>query len=320
MKFMDIKQLKLLLMLMQLILIGNAAAQKTDKAGSQDHPLLSRFEGFIIDSYEVAQFDRYRLPIGLALNRKTLGDTTTLEGKVTKIHYAFFGKEGAPSLFQIFKSYEELFAEKSAEVVYSCFKSECGKGAKNLVVASAVSKQLLNGFMQFGEHAYTAVKLEQESKQIYIALYVRQERDRVAYELHFVELTKMNTGQISMADIQKGIEDTGKQVFYGLYFDTGKSSLQESAKAELALLATFLKNNQERAFFIVGHTDNTGNYQSNLRLSKARANSVVKELKEEQGINTKNIIPIGIGPVSPMVNNNSEVGRAKNRRVELVLK
>ncbi len=295
-----------------------ALAQKPDKKGTKDYPLISRFDGFTIDAYQESQFDRYTLPLGPAAGLKSLGETKTLEGKITKIHYLFSGKN-PPSLLQVYKSYEQVFANQDVEVLFSCLRAECGVNSTDLVKTAATTKLLLNGFMAFGEHAYQAVKLNHDGMDIFVALYIRDERGRLAYELHFIEVQEMNTGNISMSDIQTGIEKTGKQVFYGLYFDTGKASLKQSANDELTLLGQYLNTNREKSYYVVGHTDNTGSYEGNLSLSLNRARSIIKALNEEHGVALDRLKAVGVGPVSPVEANLSDTGRAKNRRVELVL-
>lgn len=309
-------------MLLSLLMIGVTSitlAQRADRKGSQDYPLVSRFEGFAIDKYEEIQFDRYALPLGPAIDRQTFGETLELEGAITKIHYAF-PQPPIPSLYQLYKSYESVFQSDDVEVLFACFEDECGKGDEDLVRSAADQKELLNGFMAFGDHAYQAVKMNAGGQDIYVALYLKQERDNVAYELHFIEVESMSTDNITLADIQEGMTTTGKQAFYGLYFDTGKSTLKESSKTELQLLADYLRDNTDTEYFIVGHTDNDGSYQSNLTLSFARAQSVVKALQEQFGLDAGKLTPIGIGPVSPVAANLTQDGKAQNRRVELVLK
>ncbi|HMK65664.1 MAG TPA: OmpA family protein, partial [Thermodesulfobacteriota bacterium] len=70
--------------------------------------------------------------------------------------------------------------------------------------------------------------------------------------------------------------------------------------------------------YIVGHTDNVGTFDSNVKLSQARAASVVSALVNKQGIAALRLIPFGAGPTSPVASNKDEKGRAQNRRVELV--
>jgi len=296
-----------------------ALAQRTDRSGSSDHPILSRFDGSTIDKYEELQFDRYLLPLGPAIDGKTLDKTIALEGRITKINYAFW-EEPRPSLYQLYKSYEGVLMERNTEVLYTCFKEECRNGGEDVVTTYAMTKRLLNGFMGFGEHAYIAARLPNGSQDTYLGIYLKQERSNVAYELHFIEVEAMDTNKITMAEITDGMEQEGKQAFYGLYFETGSANLKESSENELALLAEYLNANSDASYFIVGHTDNVGSYSSNKFLAKARAQSVISALQEQYGLGVENLTAVGIGPVSPVASNATEGGRAQNRRVELVLR
>jgi outer membrane protein OmpA-like peptidoglycan-associated protein len=68
----------------------------------------------------------------------------------------------------------------------------------------------------------------------------------------------------------------------------------------------------------VGHTDNVGGYDYNLKLSQARAGAVVKELVTKYKVAPERLKAAGVGRLSPVASNDTEEGRAKNRRVELV--
>ena len=69
---------------------------------------------------------------------------------------------------------------------------------------------------------------------------------------------------------------------------------------------------------IEGHTDNSGDYRANVKLSRDRANSIKKFLVEN-GIQSNRIKTIGLGSSRPRFSNDSESGRQKNRRVEIVI-
>ena len=79
-----------------------------------------------------------------------------------------------------------------------------------------------------------------------------------------------------------------------------------------------LKDNSTMQLFVVGHTDNVGGIGSNMTLSKARAESVVRELTTKHGVNATRLAAHGVGSLSPVASNATENGRALNRRVELV--
>jgi len=68
----------------------------------------------------------------------------------------------------------------------------------------------------------------------------------------------------------------------------------------------------------VGHTDNVGQFTSNVKLSQDRAASVVNALVSKHGIAAVRLTPFGCGPATPVASNKTDEGKAKNRRVELV--
>lgn len=70
--------------------------------------------------------------------------------------------------------------------------------------------------------------------------------------------------------------------------------------------------------YVVGHTDNVGGFDYNMKLSQARADAVVKVLTTQYKVNPSRLKSQGAGPLVPVNSNKAEEGRAKNRRVELV--
>jgi outer membrane protein OmpA-like peptidoglycan-associated protein len=79
-----------------------------------------------------------------------------------------------------------------------------------------------------------------------------------------------------------------------------------------------LKANPKLKVYVVGHTDNVGLLAANLDLSKRRAASVVQALTAQYAVPAAQLLPYGDGPYAPIASNDTEDGRASNRRVELV--
>jgi OmpA-OmpF porin, OOP family len=75
----------------------------------------------------------------------------------------------------------------------------------------------------------------------------------------------------------------------------------------------------EGKVFILGHTDNQGALDANLALSKARAQAVVDALTSSYKIDGKRLSASGVANYAPLASNANETGRARNRRVEMVL-
>lgn len=102
-----------------------------------------------------------------------------------------------------------------------------------------------------------------------------------------------------------------------LLFKTSSDIIEKSLYTELNRLAIYLKQNKEFKIQINGHTDNVGNAQSNMELSKNRAKSVYDYLINK-GIKAERMKFEGFGSSKPIALNNTEENKAKNRRVEIV--
>ena len=125
---------------------------------------------------------------------------------------------------------------------------------------------------------------------------------------------------VSAEQIAKAMGAEGKVVFYGIYFDTDKATLKTESGPTLAEMAKWLNSNAAAKVYIVGHTDMQGAAAHNQTLSRNRAAAVVDALVKQHGIKPERLGAEGVGPYAPVAGNDSEVGRAKNRRVEMVLR
>lgn len=104
----------------------------------------------------------------------------------------------------------------------------------------------------------------------------------------------------------------------GVIFLPGSASLTSAAEFELQTAVALLKQNLDYAVLVAGHTDDRGRADSNRHLSHARAMAVLDFL-HSQGIEKSRLKAKGFGEDKPIADNSGEVGRAKNRRVELQL-
>jgi outer membrane protein OmpA-like peptidoglycan-associated protein len=121
--------------------------------------------------------------------------------------------------------------------------------------------------------------------------------------------------KISYAETKTSVLANGQ---WNINFATGSSAIQGSEK-DLETIYNLLVQAEESKLKIVGHTDNVGNPDSNLGLSKGRANSVVEYLTS-RGISKERFQLVdGKGDAQPIGDNNTVSGKAKNRRVEITL-
>jgi len=129
-------------------------------------------------------------------------------------------------------------------------------------------------------------------------------------------------GGVKVADanaIAQALGTEGKVAIYGVNFDTGKADIRPDSKAQLAEMARTLERHAELKVFIVGHTDNQGDFDANMALSQKRADAVVAVLVKDYGIAGSRLRAAGDANTAPVASNASEEGRARNRRVEMVI-
>ncbi len=103
-----------------------------------------------------------------------------------------------------------------------------------------------------------------------------------------------------------------------IFFEFNSATLRPESLPELRRLAKFLHDHPEMHIEIIGHTDNVGSKEYNLRLSRQRAASVAHYL-QQLGVAPERIRTIGKGESEPVASNATEAGRAQNRRVEFRL-
>jgi outer membrane protein OmpA-like peptidoglycan-associated protein len=104
----------------------------------------------------------------------------------------------------------------------------------------------------------------------------------------------------------------------GILFPSGKSTLKPEAKVSLAKLSGILLMIPTTNIQVEGYTDSTGSAETNAKLSMDRATAVMDFLKS-QGVEETRVTAAGLGPEKPVDTNDTPEGRAKNRRVEIVV-
>ncbi len=117
-------------------------------------------------------------------------------------------------------------------------------------------------------------------------------------------------------EVEINIEAPTDFVLENVFFDTGKATLKPTSNKALNNLDDVLKLKNTMVVEIQGHTDNVGKPEDNMKLSQQRAEAV-KAFLVSKGIDTKRVTAKGYGDTSPVENNATESGKAKNRRTSL---
>ncbi|KYG71137.1 type IX secretion system PorP/SprF family membrane protein [Roseivirga ehrenbergii] len=154
----------------------------------------------------------------------------------------------------------------------------------------------------------------------------QQEQERLKREREAIEIERLRLQEIERlareetkrkeaeAQIAKVLIMATEEISFG----SGSSNLTESSLTSLDKVAALFRENNNLKLAIRGYTDNSGNADSNLQLSKERADSV-KEYLISKGVTENRISAEGFGIANPRADNSTKEGRAKNRRVELAI-
>lgn len=128
----------------------------------------------------------------------------------------------------------------------------------------------------------------------------------------------MEEAQVETVTDVNGLEAIKVTLDNGILFDFNKSSLKPEAKAQLDKFAAEMADMQDTNINVYGHTDNIGTAAANKKVSDQRASTVAKYLNTK-GIANERIVAEGLSFDFPVADNNTEAGRAQNRRVEIYI-
>lgn len=134
--------------------------------------------------------------------------------------------------------------------------------------------------------------------------------------------SEVDKGQITISELKGKLT---VNMVDAILFDSGKAEVKDEGMQILQKVVDILKNVTDKAIRVEGHTDNVKigeilarRYPTNWELSSSRAVNVARFL-QDQGLNPENLRAVAFGEYSPVADNDTEEGRARNRRIEIVL-
>jgi len=137
-------------------------------------------------------------------------------------------------------------------------------------------------------------------------------------DLRIIEVAGMKKSMtFGPAEMKAALDAEGRVQLHDILFDLDRAILQPKSTKQLQDVVTLLKDQPDLKIEVQGHTDDQGEVEYNRDLSQRRAEAVVAYLGLF-GIDTDRLVPKGFGESKPVMENTTEEGRAKNRRVELV--
>jgi outer membrane protein OmpA-like peptidoglycan-associated protein len=304
-----------------LLTLSTLTVAANDVPGAKDHPLLSRFAGATINDYSHSDFNEAILP-SQPIDEQSTAKGLSLEGKVTRIGYTI---ADGKSTLEVERNYLEALQKGGFQILFRCAKEQCGRSFQDFVANSG--KVILPGGAAAsfgGSHRSILAKLVRPTGDAYVFLHIMDDtasnQRTLVYE-EVVEVRPMQTGQVQVLDasaLQKGLASSGKVALYGIYFDTDQAQIKPESKAQLDAMAKLLNTSPSLKVYVVGHTDNQGQFAHNAELSQKRAEAVVQALTSTYQVAPARLTAKGIASLSPVASNSDEAGRAQNRRVELV--
>ncbi|MFN8011073.1 MAG: OmpA family protein [Holophagaceae bacterium] len=255
------------------------AFAQADAAGCKDHPLISRMPGYALRECKTEAFGRFEF---WTSNPR---EKVPVEGKFTFLRYVVIDRAKEPSAVEVVRNYANAIRQAGGTVL------------------NQRPDWWVNG------------KIAKDGGEAWI----QAERGNGTIWLRIVEKGAMEQHVTADASaLGSGLKATGHVAVYGIYFDSGRSEVKPESKPALEEIAKLLKQDPALKLRVVGHTDATGGFDSNMRLSQARAEAVVAALVAQHGIAAARLKGHGVGPLAPVASNETEEGKAKNRRVELV--
>jgi outer membrane protein OmpA-like peptidoglycan-associated protein len=292
-----------------------------DIPGSKDHPLLKRFEGSEIVRYKAAPYAT------LDFYNKDKSKVSP-EGQMVRI--LFRVPAGKSSSLEVFRNYENELKEKGWDLGNSGPSELNGFGINDLITQQKLPADF-GSLLGLGNPYYIYAVRHDPAGDVHLDVIIAQfgpqdsgsrifKGDDVVVSVDSIQAKPLSNKMVdgTASDMAKEIASAGRVNLYGIYFDTDKTDIKPASKATLDEVAKLLNGEPTLKLQVVGHTDNKGTAEYNNNLSMRRAQAVVKELTTAYKIAADRLQPSGKGFSEPVAPNDTEAGRAKNRRVELV--
>lgn len=313
------------------LLLPPSAQAADDIPNSKDPAGLKRYSDTRITFYEEKAFEAFTLPLG-KLSKKpgnvnNFTNSLTLEGKITKVSYV----SGEPdrTALEVFKNYESELTAGGWEVLWQGTGEELSAG-NGLLFHSLYANRPGGTFSICHPGArYLAAKKGGAHLALFVANYkagtvspksLQPQPGVPVIAIDLIE-TQVMEEKMLLVEAEEMAEDIlqqGSINLYGFLFDTGSATLKPESDPTLDEVAKLLGSDPKLRLLVVGHTDNVGEFQGNIELSQSRAASVVAALNKRIPTAAARLTPCGVGYQCPIASNESDEGRARNRRVALV--
>lgn len=315
-----------------LIVLGRVAdagdTPLVDVPGARDLLLLPRYQDARIISYDRAEDEEAVLPAG-RFHDFGFTATRTLEGRVTRIAYAF---PKMLSTINIMNHYRDVLKGAGFSIVFACDGADqCG----GFSFGEALTQPLVEAHpgdeggrvIDFlhpvgGDIRYVLATLERPQGRITLALAAARHVQREPGL--FIEAVEQDPDHdavpvLSATQIESALRAQGRIALYSIHFAGHGATISPDSREILSPVAAMLRTKPAMKLIIVGHSDGSMPMAQGVQLSAARAQAVMQALVQCWHVSATQVDAVGIGPVAPVASNADPAGRALNSRIELVL-
>lgn len=284
---------------------------------ARDHALLSRYPGARIRERTHSDYEHFSIPVSIVTAARNVDEFEKIEltGELTRHFYELT----KVSTLKVYRNYTSALADAGFEILYECSREACGNSTEIRALGALIANTG-NVYNYYRDAHYLVAQRDTVKGRAYIALFIGEYRGDTAVQQAIIETGPTEMGLVAVDSdlLHTELEESGKASIEGILFDTGKSTIRPESKPALESVAKLLNDYPQLQFYVVGHTDDVGSPELNLRLSAARAESVVQALVKDFGVTAGRLHSAGMGPYAPLASNTTEEGRTQNRRVELV--
>lgn len=312
------------------LLFFAACLNAADLPGAKDPPGMKRYEGSEIIGYREPKFDEYVVPLSAPIEQNPPKYTKSLrvEGQVSR--YTYIAPAGRTAT-EMMRNYRLEFQRLGVDILYEKKAGERGwfgpafdkiaeeDGLAQILSYNEADEQMLSGKSRAAKPSYYVIFVTSyKDGVIPDRLQEVVQKGRALAELVVItpDVMEQKMTFVNADEMKKEMQQSGKVALYGIQFDTDKDVLKPESQVTIAEILKLLKFDPSLRIHIVGHTDNQGALDHNLDLSRRRAASVARAITS-QGITAGRLDSFGCGVYAPLASNETEEGRAKNRRVEM---
>ena len=305
-------------------------AGAADLAGSKDPAGMKRYEGSEIIGYRQPKFDEYLLPLSVPaeLNPPKYAKSLRVDGQVSRCTYVAAAGRTATELL---RNYKLEFQRLGLDTLYEKKSGESGwfgptfdkiaeeDGLSQILSYNEADERVLVGKSRAAKPTYYMIFVTSYSDGVIperLNSVIQKGRALAEVVVITPDVMEQKMTFVNAGEMTRQLRESGKVALYGILFDTDKDVLKPESQPTIAEIVKLLKSDPSLRIHIVGHTDNQGQLDHNLDLSRRRAASVVHALTS-QAIAAGRLDSFGCGVYAPAASNETEQGRATNRRVEL---